>query len=141
MEKAQATALLTSASHRMTKTRQLILTAVLRQRGPFSAADLLHTIHSKLHGHSDLVTIYRNLPVFEEAGIICRSDFSDEMALYVVAHPGHEHHHHHIVCRRCHKVEAVDSCALEIQEKALKKLGFKEISHRLEFSGICRACS
>jgi Fe2+ or Zn2+ uptake regulation protein len=102
----------------------------------------LQAIRPQRKGRSiDLVTVYRNLPVFETSGIICRSDFSDETARFVLASAEHRHHHHHIVCRSCHRVEAVDFCAIKGQEKILTKLGFRDIHHRLEFSGICRACT
>ena len=39
------------------------------------------------------------------------------------------------------RVEAIDACIVEAQEKALKKMGFRKITHKLEFSGICRACT
>jgi Fur family ferric uptake transcriptional regulator len=79
--------------------------------------------------------------VFEELGLICKSDFSDEVSRYLQAGPGHDHHHHHIVCRSCERIEAVDFCILQAQEQLLSRLGFSGIRHRLEFSGICRACS
>lgn len=142
MNQTKAIELLTRSQHRITRTRRLILDAIVKMKGPFSASDILKTIRPHAKGKSiDLVTVYRNFPVFEETGIICRRDFSDEMARFVLAHPGHDHHHHHIVCRACHKVEAIDSCLVEAQEKALAKLGFREINHKLEFSGICRACT
>lgn len=143
-----AVELLSQAQHRMTRTRLLLLETIVKMKNPFSAADLVKSVNSVRVGRNqkkstslDLVTVYRNLPIFEETGIICRSDFSEEMTRYVLSHPGHAHHHHHIVCRNCQRVEAIDACLVEAQEKALAKLGFKEIRHKLEFSGICRACS
>jgi len=134
--------LLEESKHRITRTRELILDVILKIKSPFSANDVLAAIdRAKKSKSIDFVTVYRNLHVLEEVGVICRSDFSDEMARYMIATPGHDHHHHHIICRSCHQIEAVDFCIVEAQEKVLKKMGFKEIKHRLEFTGICRDCS
>lgn len=142
MDQQTAIARLTETKHRITRTRELILQAIFKIKSPFSAYDIQNAVAKKGKSRSiDLVTIYRNLPILEEAGIICRGDFSDEMARYMLADHGHEHHHHHIVCKSCHKVQSLDFCIVEGQEQILKKMGFKNVSHRLEFSGICPACS
>ncbi len=137
----QATEVLQMASHRITRTRKQLLQAIFKMRGPFSAGDLLASSASRSSRQPfDLVTIYRNLPLFEEVGIICRSDFSNGTSHFVLASGAHAHHHHHIVCRDCHKVEALDFCIVDAQEKILNQMGFSNIEHRLEFTGTCRAC-
>ncbi|MBX3021765.1 MAG: transcriptional repressor [Bdellovibrionales bacterium] len=142
MNEEKALSLLSDSGLRITRPRRLLLKAVLAMQTHFSAGDVLAALTKMEKGHGfDLVTLYRNLPVFEEVGIICRADFSDDMIRYTLAHAGHDHHHHHIVCRSCQKVAPVDLCLLEVQQKALVKMGFKDVRHRLEFSGICRACS
>lgn len=129
--------ILARANHRMTRPRLKILQAALKFKGPFSANDL----HSKMPKGMDLVTIYRNLSAFESLGLICRADFSDEMVRYLVSAPGHDHHHHHLVCRSCQKIEAIDHCLVKAQEKIFKQMGYTQLKHRLEFSGLCKACS
>lgn len=141
MTTEKALQILTDAGLRITRSRQTLLKSIMKMKRHFSANDLLSALHKTADGkHFDLVTLYRNLPVLEKAGIICRADFSDDMIRYTLAHAGHAHHHHHVVCRSCQAVEPVDLCLAEAQEKALAKLGFKEIRHRLEFSGICKNC-
>ncbi|HMN68328.1 MAG TPA: transcriptional repressor [Bdellovibrionales bacterium] len=125
---------LSRKGHRITEARKRILKATLRQTKPFAAGDLMSA-------DLDLVTIYRNLKAFEDAGLICRADFNDEMARYMVSEPGHDHHHHHIVCRRCQNVQTIDGCMLAALEKTLARKGFKQIQHRLEFSGLCPKCA
>jgi Fur family ferric uptake transcriptional regulator len=142
MELKKALEILNRSQHRNTKTRQALLQTLLKLKGPFSAYDVLDALPRKgRRANMDLVTIYRNLRVFEEVGLVCRADFSDDMARYLISEPGHDHHHHHIVCRSCNVIQAIDFCIVEAQEQILKKLGFKDISHRLEFSGLCAACS
>lgn len=132
-----------ASSYRLTQPRRRMLEAIFDQKGPFSVPSLEKFLNrsSKKHG-CDTVTIYRTLPVFEELGIIEKCDFSDGMAHYEVSiHHGEHHHHHHFVCRSCKKVEPLDFCIAESQEQLLRKLGYTDLSHRLEFSGVCPACS
>lgn len=142
MKFTAAASVIAESKYKMTRARESILHVVLALKMPFTAHDVLARFKKqKLSSQVDLATIYRNLPVFEELGLICKSDFSDEVSRYMVAEPGHDHHHHHIVCRSCAKVVAVDACALQVQEKVLARLGFTGIRHRLEFTGVCRDCA
>ncbi len=132
-----AAARIEQSNYKMTKARSVMLKAILRMKDVFTAQKLT----SKCQG-VDLATVYRNLPVFEELGLICKTDFSDEVSRYIANREGHGgHHHHHIICRRCERIVAVDFCIVKAQEQLLAKLGFKEIKHRLEFSGVCKSCA
>jgi Fur family ferric uptake transcriptional regulator len=127
------------SAHRLTKPRQILLKMIFAQKAPFSAPKLMKSLARK--GTCDLVTVYRTLAIFEEIGIIEKCDFSDDMANYEVALGHHGHHHHHVVCTNCKKVEPLDFCLVKEQENSLKKLGYTDLNHRLEFSGKCPACS
>ena len=130
---------ISASPYRLTRPRRALLDMVLKQTKPFSAPDL----EKKLKGKNgcDAVTIYRTLPVFIELGLLERCDFSDQTAFYEVTH-GHEgHHHHHIVCTTCKQVEPLKFCLVEGQEQVLKRLGYLNLKHRLEFSGLCPACA
>ena len=130
---------LESSDYKVTKPRRFVLEAIMQQRKPFSVATLAKILKGKKG--CDQVTIYRSLPVFIELGLIEKCDFTDEMAHYEVAHGLDSHHHHHIVCTSCHKVEPLAQCLVEAQEKALQGLGYRNLRHRLEFSGTCPACA
>lgn len=135
---ASALKLIEVSKHRMTKSRKSLLATILEQKEPFSAPHLVKVLSRKQA--CDPVTIYRTLPVFEELGIIEKCDFSDDMARYEVT-LGDSGHHHHVVCQSCKKVESLDFCSVEGQEKILKKLGYSGLTHRLEFLGLCPNCS
>ena len=135
----QALARLESSSYKVTRPRRFVLEAIMQQRKPFSVATLAKILKGKKG--CDQVTIYRSLPVFIELGLIEKCDFTDEMAHYEVAHGVDSHHHHHIVCTSCHKVEPLAMCLVETHQKALQSLGYRDLKHRLEFSGTCPACA
>jgi len=123
---------------KLTPPRKLILEALLKNHGPFSAEDIQTKFIKKT---CDLATVYRTLTSLEEANIIRRCEFGDGIARYELLDPKHGHHHHHLICKECKKVEVIDACELEKSINSFaKKRGFTNISHILEFFGICPNC-
>jgi Fur family ferric uptake transcriptional regulator len=93
-------------------------------------------------------TLYRNLDKFVTNKIVKKlninSDYShyEYQNLILSTKDDHSHHHHHIVCTVCKSIQCLDICGLEnLIIPKLKKLGFSQVNHRLEFSGICKSCS
>jgi Fur family ferric uptake transcriptional regulator len=131
-----------ASDFKMTRARLVILETIFAAKGPFSANDLHAMMNRRSSKRSvDVVTIYRNLTIFEQLKILNRCDFSQDEAKYEIAHGAHGHHHHHIVCRNCEKVVPLEFCILEGQEQVLKKLGYSDLSHRLEYTGVCSDCA
>lgn len=87
----------------------------------------------------DLVTVYRTLATFTDLKLLQKVDLGDNVQRYELQSTDGSHHHH-FVCNECHKVEALDSCEIRAQEKRLTDLGYGELTHRLEFFGICPDC-
>jgi len=142
MDLLQAIDVVKESTFKLTRARQAILEAIFHAKGPFSANSLDARLQTRSERHSaDVVTIYRNLSIFEDLKIISRCDFSDDEAMYEVIHGEHGHHHHHIVCQSCKRIDPLEFCIVEGQEQILEKLGYQNLSHRLEFSGLCPACS
>lgn len=130
-----------ASPHRLTKPRRLLLEAIFEKDGPFSAAELSQRAARRARrGGCDPVTVYRTLGLFEDLGIIQRCDFAADKAHYEVSRPEGSHHHH-FLCRACGKVEPLDFCVVEGQEQLFYKLGYSQLEHRLEFTGLCPTCS
>jgi len=128
-------AVLKGAGLRRTEPREAILLILSTEHGPFSVEEL----HAKVARKKiDLVTVYRCVAAFEEAGVLRRCDFGDQIARYELA-AGH-HHHHHVVCRSCQKAESLDDCVLEQLDRTIEKMGYAKVGHRLEFFGVCSKC-
>ncbi len=121
---------------RLTSPRKMILEAALKSKKPFSAEILFQALKSQ----TDLATVYRNLTFFNEIGLISRVDIGSETAVYEIASKNEGHHHHYFVCKSCGKTEALESCSMSEVESALKKKGFRNLTHRLEFTGLCANC-
>jgi Fur family ferric uptake transcriptional regulator len=123
---------------RVTSQRTALVKALVQQAGPFTADELHQQV---VRQGIDLVTVYRSLSTFADLEIIHPVDFNDgtQRFEYSGSDPL-DHHHHHIVCKSCKKAEPVEICGLKKHEQALEQRGFSNISHRLEFFGLCREC-
>ncbi len=119
--------------YRITPARREILHILTHEHGPFSAEDL----QSRIEG-ADLVTVYRTLAMLDKTGLARRCDFGD--GAYRYEFNTGDAHHHHVICRACGKVEIVAPCLSEPLDRFAEKMGYAEVTHTLEFFGICPAC-
>lgn len=127
---------------KVTRQREKIIDCLMAAPQPQTAEEIMAKLKkSKDPGKCDLVTIYRTLHQFEKINLVQKSFFSENSAQYCLNDLDDHHHHHHFLCKKCQKITEIDSCLLESQLKALEKKGFREISHRLEFFGICPLCA
>lgn len=88
----------------------------------------------------NIVTIYRTLASFENAGMLKRVDLQKDSVHYEFA----GHHHHHIICTSCGLVESFEECDLDsLSNKVIKNSSaFNQITrHSLELFGICKKCT
>lgn len=128
---------LQSAGHKLTKPRRAVLEFLHRQEHPITNRE----IHSELSAECDLASVYRSMHLLTELGFVQQFDFGDGTARFELVEPGGDGHHHHMICTRCSAVVEVDHCFPEsLSETLAKHTGFKEISHRLEFFGLCPKC-
>jgi Fur family ferric uptake transcriptional regulator len=128
--------LLKRARLRITEPRVALIQMLLKNHGPFTAEELYKQMTQNV---CDLATIYRTLGSLEKAGMLKRCEFGDGSARYELFERN-DHHHHHLICRSCKAISVLDDCELEEIDQIPKKRGFKEISHSLEFFGICPKC-
>lgn len=126
---------LRKSSLRVTEPRIAIFKAFSERHGPFTVEEIHKHVTKKT---CDLATIYRTLASLEKTGLIKRCEFGDRIARYELSE--HEDHHHHVICKLCKKVEVLDDCELKEIDSFAKKRGFIEITHTLEFFGICPDC-
>lgn len=121
---------------RITRPRKAILETLFAQEGPVTIEDIHRQLES---GLCDLATVYRCLAAFEKLNLVRRCHFHDGTSLYEID-LGPDHHHH-IVCTACNKVEALDFCVVEGLERLVRDRGYRDVSHMLEFFGVCGDCA
>ncbi len=127
---------LRSFGGRITEQRRALVEAIVNFQGPFCADDLLGILKE---GSMDLATVYRSLSAFAELGLLSTVDFGDGMLRY--EYLSGDEHHHHIICTNCKQVEPVNFCVVQGQEQIIEHMGYKNVSHKLEFFGLCKKCS
>ena len=131
------TAQLRGRDRRVTGPRALILDLIRQEEHPLSAK----TIHQKLDGACDLATVYRSLKLLESMHMVKRFDFGDGTARFEMICCDDDGHHHHLICRQCRKVVEIPECFPHTWETQIaREHGFQQISHQLEFFGICPDC-
>ena len=133
-------ALLRQADQRYTKGRRALVSCLRRVGQPV-------TIPQILEADRDLAqsSVYRNLVVLEEAGVVTRIVTNDEFARYELAEALTEHHHH-LICSSCGDVTdfSLGSRTEASLDKALHqvadRMGFTVEGHRLDLVGVCNDC-
>jgi len=124
-----------NAGMRVTKPRVALVETLLKLNGPTS----IERIHQEVGVKAcDLVTIYRCLAAFEDLGIVRRSYLHNGTCLYEVTLGAARQYH--IVCKTCGKTEKVDYTLPEGVEQRLEDKGYSQLSHIVEFFGVCREC-
>ena len=89
----------------------------------------------------DMATVYRSMHLLREMGMVQRFDFGDGVARFELVRGTHGDHHHHIICTECARVLEVEQCfPKRLEEEIAASKGFKGISHKLEFFGVCPSC-
>jgi Fur family transcriptional regulator, ferric uptake regulator len=119
-----------------TGPRKAILKVLIGEHGPFTAEEIHHRITKKI---CDLATVYRCVINMEKVGLLRKCDFGDGTARYEMVEDGH--HHHHVICTSCKKVEPLADCNLENINRFAQKKGFSNVTHSLEFFGLCKDCA
>jgi Fur family transcriptional regulator, ferric uptake regulator len=132
---------LATAGHRSTKGRRQVLAAMENLTAPLSVTEL----QTKVGPSVPLSSLYRIISDLVEAKVLIKLEFAEGFARFELDE-GLADHHHHLVCTECGSVtdlEFVDlEVTLESTAKSIKRrTGFMVASHRLDFFGLCSACS
>jgi Fur family ferric uptake transcriptional regulator len=123
--------------YRITPQRQLVLESVERL-GHGTPEEILTEVQRTATG-VNLSTVYRNLEVLEQVGLVTHAHIGHGAPTY---HSVGEQVHIHLVCDRCGCIESVDaSVADPFLDELRTRSGFvTEVSH-VALHGICRDCS
>ena len=115
----------------------MILNLLDTEQHPVTIRELFNRLPSAT---CDLATLYRSMHLLEELNLVKRFDFGDGVARFELAGQNLTHHHH-LICRDCSAVVEIEECfPEELERKIASGNGFKAITHKLEFFGICPSC-
>lgn len=132
--------LLRVASQRYTAGRRRLVAALQQGNGPLTINQIVQ-VDSTLPQS----TIYRNLTVLEDAGVVSRIVTNDDFARYELAEclTGH---HHHLICTECGDIEdfeldtRIENTLHRSLEQAAATADFAASNHRLDLLGTCTNC-
>jgi len=121
---------------RLSKQREAIL-RVLRSTSSHPAADWIYEQVRKKLPRISLGTVYRNLRLLAQEGIILELDFAGTPDRF----DANTQPHSHFICEQCGRIfDVAEPAHKEMDERIASKMGLKVFNHRLEFSGLCKDC-
>lgn len=122
---------------RVTTQREALYQSLAGHNQPVS----LKRLASSLSDHMDQVTVYRNLDLFENIGVVNKvyTGWKYRIELSEQFRP----HHHHMTCTSCGDITTISLG--NRMEKAMEsfgeKHGFTITDHQIELSGLCKNCN
>ncbi len=121
---------------KMTKQRRVIVEELKKLKTHPTATALYELVRKRLPRIS-LGTVYRNLDLLAEAGIIQKLETAGTQKRF----DGTVENHYHVRCVQCGQVDDIPLPLLGEIEDLLDGLSnYKILSHRLEFQGVCPSC-
>jgi len=125
-------------AHKITGPRQAILNFLGGQAHPISIKEIFAALPKN---ECDLATVYRSIRLLQQMAMVKRFDFGDGTARFELIKEGDDGHHHHLVCTRCTEIVELDECSItQLEERIAARNGFKAVTHKLEFFGLCPRC-
>lgn len=121
---------------RLTRQRQVILEELKAVR-THPTADEIHQMVRRRLPRVSLGTIYRNLEMLVECGMIQKLELAGSQGRF----DGNAENHYHIRCVHCGQVRDLMDAPVAVEEGDFRTAtDFEILGHRLEFVGLCPAC-
>ena len=122
---------------RLTTQRQIILEELGKVKTHPTANEVYDMVRKRLP-RIGLGTVYRNLELMSETGIILKLEVGGTQKRFdATVDP-----HYHIRCLSCGRVNDIEIPVMEeINKTAAEISQYQVLGHHIEFSGICGECS
>jgi len=87
---------------------------------------------------TSLATTYKTVALMKELNEVLELGFADGSNRYDGNKP---YPHPHLICTRCHAIMDPDLSMLrDMTDEVARETGFRILTHRLDFFGLCPAC-
>ena len=121
---------------RLTSQRQVILEELKKVKSHPTANEVYDMVRKRLP-RIGLGTVYRNLDLLAERGIIKKLEVGGEQKRF----DGDTSPHYHIRCVKCNRVEDIFiERDKRLEKSAASCCNYKILDHHVQFSGICSKC-
>ena len=121
---------------RLTSQRQVIFEELKKVKSHPTANDVYDMVRKRLP-RIGLGTVYRNLNLLAELGIIRRLEVGGEQNRF----DGDISPHYHIRCIKCNRVDDIFiKMDRGLEKSAASCCDYKILDHHVQFSGICSRC-
>lgn len=133
---------LQGAGQRRTVTRDALVAVLAGAGRPLTIPEILDADHDLAQS-----SVYRNLVVLEQAGVVHRIVTNAEFARFELAEDLTGDHHHHLICAHCGAVEdapasaGIERAVHQAIEEVERATGFRTTAHRIDLVGCCRDCA
>ncbi len=131
----QALETLKQEGYKYTGKREEMIRIFAAQKRYMSAKELLDHMKDE-YPNLSFDTIYRNLSLFTELGILEETELSGERKYRFQC--SDDHHHHHLICLTCGKTKHLRACPLDGMLGAPDD--FTITGHKFEIYGYCNEC-
>ncbi len=120
----------------MTPQRKVILEEIENTRSHPAAHEVYEMVRRRLPKIS-LGTVYRNLEILSEYGLIRRMDLGDGQCHY----DGDVEHHYHVRCTDCGRItDLFMDPVCDLEDTIARQTGYEIAGYRLDFFGLCPVC-
>lgn len=120
----------------MTNQREMILRELVKSQQHMTADELYDRVR-KFMPRISLATVYRNLEILSEAGIIGKLEISGRQKRFDYDPCDHDH----IYCVSCHRLDNLDLATRPLKDSDLHSVkGYNVTGYRLELVGVCADC-
>jgi Fur family peroxide stress response transcriptional regulator len=123
--------------HRLTPQRLAVLKVLAASEGHPSVDQVCERIRPDCPTTS-LATVYKTVTLLKEMDEVLELGFSDVSNRYDGNKP---YPHPHLICTECGAIEDSEVEGLsEIPRQVAQDSGYRMVSHRLDFFGVCPKC-
>lgn len=136
--KQQFTDYLVDKKLRRTEERYTILEHICGINGHFDMVSL-HEVLKGNNFHVSLATLYNNVDLYIQAGLVVRHHISPQTVQFELR--VHADTHQHLVCTRCGEMREIRNKTLRADIKNLKLRRFTPEYSSLYIYGICSKCT
>lgn len=126
---------------RITHKRTAILQTLFESDSPMSLQEIQQGAAQRTGAMPDFATVFRMLNLMEQLHLVHKVSLQRSSSFYELSDP--RKHYDHLVCKKCDHVILIDiPCPIgDTEKKIARQYGFQDLSHSLEFFGICPDCA